>query len=146
MELFFRDIKQTLGMDVLRCQTPAMVEKEIVMHALAYNLIRALMQDIGRSHDLAVSRLSFKGTVDALRQWQELFEGGRDHPRRVRQLRGMFYQSVAGDRLLIRPGRSEPRAVKRRPKNFRLLTQPRAQMIVERCRKQSQKPSKNALN
>ncbi len=136
VELFFRDLKQTLGM----------VEKEIVMHALAYNLIRALMQDIAQSHDLAVSRLSFKGTVDALRQWQELFESSQDHPRRVRHLRRMFYQAVAGDPLLVRPERSEPRAVKRRPKNFRLLTQPRAQMVVERCRKQSQKPSKNALN
>lgn len=146
VELFFRDIKQTLGMDVLRCQTPAMVEKEIVMHALAYNLIRALMQDIAQSHDLAVSRLSFKGTVDALRQWKELFEGSRDHPRRVRHLRRKFYQTVAADLLMLRPGRSEPRAVKRRPKNFRLLTKPRALMVVERSRKQSQKPSKNALN
>lgn len=146
VELFFRDIKQTLGMDVLRCQTPAMVEKEIVMHALAYNLIRALMQDIARNHDLAASRLSFKGTVDALRQWQEIFEGGREHPRRVRQLREMFYQTIAGDLLLVRPDRSEPRAAKRRPKNFRLLTKPRHQMVVERSRKQSQKPSRNALN
>ena len=146
IELFFRDLKQTLGMDVLRCQTPKMVEKEIVMHALAYNLIRALMQDIAQSHDLSVSRLSFKGTVDALRQWQELFEGSGDHPRRVRHLREMFYQTVAGDPLLVRPERSEPRAVKRRPKNFRLLTKPRHQMVVERCRKQSQKPSKKALN
>jgi hypothetical protein len=48
VELFFRDIKITLGLDVLRCQTPAMVRKEIVMHAIAYNLIRALMQDIAR--------------------------------------------------------------------------------------------------
>ena len=146
VELFFRDIKQTLGMDVLRCQTPAMVAKEIVMHALAYNLIRVLMRDIAQSHDLSVSRLSFKGTVDALRQWQELFEGGRVHRRRVHQLRQKFYETVAGDPLLVRPGRSEPRVVKRRPKNFRLLTKPRALMVVERCRKQSQKPSNNALN
>jgi hypothetical protein len=146
IELFFRDIKQTLGLDVLRCQTPAMVEKEIVMHALAYNLIRALMQDIAHSQAVALSRVSFKGTVDALRQWQELFEGSREHPRRVHKLREMFYQTVAGDPLLVRPERSEPRAVKRRPKNFRLLTKPRHQMIVERSRKQSQKPSKKALN
>lgn len=146
VELFFRDIKQTPGMGVLRCQTPGMVDKEIVMHALAYNLIRALMQDIAQSHDLPAGRLSFKGTVDALRQWQGLFEGSQDHPRRVRQLRQMFHETVAGDPLLVRPDRSEPRAVKRRPKNFRLLTKPRAQMVVERCRKQSQKPSNKALN
>jgi hypothetical protein len=146
IELFLRDIKQTLGMDVLRCQSPAMVEKEIVMHALAYNLIRALMQDIAQSYGLGVSRISFKGTVDALRQWQELFEGSQQHPRRLGHLRRRFYETVAGDPLLVRPERSEPRAVKRRPKNFRLLTKPRAQMVVERCRKQSQKPSKKALN
>ena len=58
----------------------------------------------------------------------------------------MFCQTVAGDPLPVRPDRSEPRAVKRRPKNFRLLTKPRRQMIVERSRKQSQKPSKKALN
>lgn len=146
IELFFRDIKQTLGMDVLRCQTPQMVEKEIVMHALAYNLIRALMQDIAHRQGVSSSRLSFKGTVDALRQWQELFESRGSTPRRVRQMRQMFYEAVAGDPLLVRPNRSEPRAVKRRPKNFRLLTKPRHQMVVERGRKQSQKPSKNALN
>ena len=146
IELFFRDIKQTLGMDVLRCQTPKMVAKEIVMHAIAYNLIRALMQDIAHSQAVVLSRVSFKGTVDALRQWQELFESSQQHPRRIQKLREMFYQTVAGDPLLVRPDRSEPRAVKRRPKNFRLLTKPRHQMVVERCRKQSQKPSKKALN
>ena len=146
VELFFRDIKQTLGLDVLRCQTPQMAEKEIVMHVLGYNLIRALMQDIACREGVSSGRLSFKGTVDALRQWQELFESSGQTPRRVRQMRQMFYAAVAGDPLLVRPDRSEPRAVKRRPKNFRLLTKPRAQMVVERSRKRSQKPSKKALN
>ena len=145
VELFFRDIKATLGLDVLRCQTPAMVRKEIVMHALAYNLIRALMQDIAHSYQVSVQRLSFKGTVDALRQWRELFENTKAQPRAAGKLRLLFYQSIANDLLPHRPDRSEPRAVKRRPKNFRLLTKPRHEMIVERNRKQSQKPSKNAL-
>jgi hypothetical protein len=146
VELFFRDIKTTLGLDVLRCQTPAMVRKEIVMHAIAYNLIRALMQDVAHSYQVSVQRLSFKGTVDALRQWRELFENTRSEVRASDKLRRLFYQSIANDLLLDRPNRSEPRAVKRRPKNFRLLTQPRHEMIVERNRKQSQKPSKQALN
>jgi hypothetical protein len=146
VELFFRDIKITLGLDVLRCQTPAMVRKEIVMHAIAYNLIRALMQDIARRYQMDVGRLSFKGTVDALRQWRELFEAAKTQPRLTHKLRGLFYQSIATDPLIARPERSEPRAVKRRPKNFRLLTKPRKEMVVERCRKWSQKPSKHALN
>lgn len=145
-ELFFRDIKITLGLDVLRCQTAAMVRKEIVMHALAYNLIRALMQDIAHRYQVAVQQLSFKGTVDALRQWRDVFENAKRRARTTCQLRRLFYQSIATDLLLDRPERSEPRAVKRRPKNFRLLTKPRHEMVVERCRKWSQKPSKNALN
>jgi hypothetical protein len=146
IELFFRDIKTTLGLDVLRCQTPAMVRKEIVMHALAYNLIRALLQDIAHSYQIHLHQLSFKGTIDALRQWRELFENANGQTRKTGKLRRLFYQSIATDPLLVRPERSEPRAVKRRPKNFRLLTKPRHEMLVERCRKWSQKPSKNALN
>jgi hypothetical protein len=146
VELFLRDIKTTLGLDVLRCQTPAMIRKEIVMHALAYNLIRALMQDIAHTCQIHLHRLSFKGTADALRQWRDLFENIKSQARATCKLRRLFYQSIADDLLLDRPNRAEPRAVKRRPKNFRLLTQPRHQMVVERCRKQSQKPSKNALN
>lgn len=145
IELFFRDIKTTLGLDVLRCQTPALVRKEIVMHAIAYNLIRALMQDIAHRHVMPLQRLSFKGTVDALRQWRELFESSQPDKHQTRKLRELFYRSIATDLLLVRPDRAEPRAVKRRPKNFRLLTKPRREMVVERNRKQSQKPSKHAL-
>ena len=133
-------------MDVLRCRTPAMVRKEIVMHAIAYNLIRALMHDIACTYQLELIRLSFRGTVDALRQWSNLLAGTNGSPARSEKLRHSFYHAVATDLLLDRPNRSEPRAVKRRPKNFRLLTKPRKEMIVERCRKWSQKPSKNALN
>jgi hypothetical protein len=146
VELFFRDIKTTLGLDVLRCQTPAMVRKEIVMHAIAYNLIRALMQDIAHSYQIHLHRLSFKGTVDALRQWRELFENAKRQKRTTDKLRRLFYQNIAHDLLPDRPDRSEPRVVKRRPKNFRLLTKPRHEMIVERNRKCGQKPSKHALN
>lgn len=145
VELCFRDIKTTLGLDVLRCLTPAMVCKEIVMHAIAYNLIRALMQDIAHTHQVSVQRLSFKGTVDALRQWRDLFENAKKQPHATCKLRRLFYRSIANDVLLDRPGRSEPRAVKRRPKNFRLLTKPRHEMIVERYRKPSQKSSNHAL-
>ena len=63
-----------------------------------------------------------------------------------RILRRAFQSGLTVSLVLDRPGRSEPRAVKRRPKNFRLLTKPRHEMMVERFRKQSQKPSKHALN
>lgn len=73
VELYFRDIKVTLGLDVLRCKTPEMVEKEIVMHAITYNAIRAIMQQAAVINDAPLDRLSFKGTVDTLREWASLF-------------------------------------------------------------------------
>jgi len=62
VELHFREIKITLGMDVLRCQSPDMVEKEVFMHSIAYNLVRALMQKAAMDHSVNLSRISFKGT------------------------------------------------------------------------------------
>jgi hypothetical protein len=111
VELFFREA--TLGLDVLRCQTPAMVRKEIVMHALACNLIRALMQDIAHSYQVSVQRLSFKGTVDALRQWRELFENTKAQPRAAGKLRLLFHQSIANDLL--------PHAIASSHKNHRRM-------------------------
>lgn len=143
VELFFRDIKQTLGMDVLRCKSPTLVRKEIVMHAIGYNLIRALMQDIAHSYQVAVQRISFKGTVDALRQWRELFETSKAGVRVGCRLKELFYRSIADDLLLERPERSEPRMRKRRPKNFPLLMRPRREIIASITRKKS---TTHALN
>lgn len=146
VEVFYRDIKQTMAMDILRCKSPEMIDKEVVMHAIAHNLIRALIQDIAQSYQVEITRLSFKGTLDALRQWQPLLEtGGRERRPSVKWV-CLLYEIVVTDPLILRPNRSEPRAVKRRPKNYRLLTKPRKEMVVERCRKLSQKSSKKALN
>lgn len=146
VEVFYRDIKQTMGMDILRCQTPEMIQKEIHLHAIAYNLIRSLMNDIARRYEVDVARLSFKGTLDALRQWQPILDKPGLHPQVSSADRDALYEIIAADLLPHRPNRTEPRAVKRRPKNFRLMTRPRHKMVVERSRKQSQKSSKILLN
>ena len=65
-ELDLRSIKVVLGMDVLRCKTPAMVRKEIGMTLAAYNVIRALMVRAAREHDRVPRRLSFKGALQSL--------------------------------------------------------------------------------
>jgi len=72
VELFFREIKTALGLDVLRCQSPDLIEKEVWMQVIAYNLVRALMLSAAKAHRVPVDRLSFKGTVDTLRQWTPL--------------------------------------------------------------------------
>jgi hypothetical protein len=125
VELFFRDIKITLGMDVLRCQTPAMVRKEIAMHAIAYNLIRALMQQAAALYHVPIERLSFKGSVDTLRQWTETLNAASDRPREQARLFNQLLQILAEDILPNRPKRSEPRVRKRRAKAYPLMTHPR---------------------
>jgi hypothetical protein len=131
VELFFRDIKTTLGLDVVRCLKPALVEKEVWMQAIAYNLVRALMLEAALTHNVEVERLSFKGTVDTLRQWAPLLSPERAGTRRA----GCeLLRIIAADQLAFRPNRVEPRARKRRPKNYQLLTRPRRHMRVSASR------------
>jgi len=130
VELFFRDIKTTMGMDILRCKTPDMVRKEIVMHLIAYNCIRYLMVEAAQQAGEQVRRISFKGSVQALRQWEPHLNQTKISHQEQRRLIQLLYESIADYIVPERPGRSEPRAVKRRPKSYQLLTAPRHEMKV----------------
>ena len=140
VELHFREIKITLGMDVLRCQTPGMVEKEVMMHAISYNLIRALMQEAAIRHQVDLTRISFKGTVDTLRHWSASLEALRGMPRKQQALLEAMFELMAKDLVPLRPGREEPRAKKRRPKNYQLLTKPRHEMEFSGHRNRPKSP------
>ena len=146
VELHFREIKILLGLDILRCQSPAMIHKELALHLIAYNLVRALMQQAAALHHVPLARLSFKGTLDTLRQWADVLHAARGHPRKQAALRRAMLALIARDQLPERPDRTEPRAKKRRPKNYRLLTKPRHQMRVPPHRNRPRKSSQNALN
>jgi hypothetical protein len=128
VELFFRDIKTTMGMDVLRCKTPEMVEKEIIMHFIAYNSIRRLMYEAAEEKDVDVSRISFKGTLQALRQWEPHLNHAKLSRRERFRILSCLYDAIAENKIPLRPGRSEPRCVKRRPKPYQLLTLARHKM------------------
>lgn len=134
VELFFRHIKTTMGMDVLRCKTPAMVRKEMLMHLIAYNCIRRLMFEAAEESALSVSRLSFKGAVEALRHWEPHLNGACQSQRERFRLISNLYEGIASNTVPLRPGRTEPRAVKRRRKNHRLMTRPRHEMVVPKHR------------
>ena len=136
VELFFRDIKTTMGMDILRCKTPDMVRKEIVMHLIAYNCIRYLMVEAAQQAGEQVRRISFKGSVQALRQWEPHLNQTKISHQEQRRLIQLLYESIADYIVPERPGRSEPRAVKRRPKSYQLLTAPRHEMKVTLHRSQ----------
>mgnify|MGYP000908900548 CR=1 FL=1 len=126
IELWFRDIKTSMGMERLRCQTPKMVHKELEMFLIAYNLIRALVSYASAGHQVPVDRISFKGTVDASRQYSVAIAQARSKKKR-QELVADLLRVIAADQLPDRPGRREPRAVKRRPKPYPLLNKPRRQ-------------------
>ncbi|MEI9898394.1 MAG: transposase [Chthoniobacter sp.] len=128
VELHFQQIKTHLAMDVLRCKSPELIEREVLMHQIAYNLVRSLMQRSAHGHHVPLSRLSFKGTLDTLRHWSVLIAAAEPTPRHQQKLIAQMLSLIAGDPVPERPGRSEPRAKKRRGKNYQLLTKPRSQM------------------
>ena len=123
-ELFLRDIKISMGMDVLRCKTPEMVDKEILMHIIAYNLVRALMFQAATTHGVPLSRVSFKGTVSTLRQWMPLAALAVEKTA-AKAMLSIILQCSAADLVPDRPNRIEPRALKRRKKNYQLLNEHR---------------------
>lgn len=120
VELDIRNIKTTLGMEHLRCKTPAMARKELWVYLLAYNLIRLLMAQSALLADQLPRQLSFKHSVQIWLAWQQR---GGDSEEGV-TLNALLVL-IAGPRVGRRPGRIEPRALKRRPKPFPLLMQPR---------------------
>jgi hypothetical protein len=122
VELFFRDIKTTLGLDVLRCCSPALVDKAVWMQVFAYNLVRALMLESAWTYAVPLDRLSFKGTVDTLRQWTPLYAPSMFAFKRARQ---ELLRIIAADQVPLRPHRFEPRLRKRRPKQYPFITVPR---------------------
>lgn len=128
VELHFHQLKTILHLDILRCQSPELIIKELQLHLIVYNLIRALMQKAAHCHDVSLSRISFKGTLDTVRQWSEVIHASSGQPRKQSLLIRDMLRLIALDTLPLRPGRSEPRAKKRRPKNFHLLTRPRHKM------------------
>ena len=147
IELHFAQIKTTLGLDVLRCQSPGMIEKELQIHLIAYNLVRGLMQKAAHLHHVALDRISFKGSLDTLRHWAQAIYASNNSPRKQAELIARMLEAIAGDLVPHRPGRSEPRAKKRRPKTYQLLTKPRHEMKVIAHREKYRAPHpKSALS
>jgi hypothetical protein len=122
MELTLRNIKITLQMDHLSCKTPENLEREICMHFLVHNLVRRLMLEAARRHGVALERVSFAGSLAAARRYSEALLQARSKARRD-DLYQELLRVIARDLVPHRPGRREPRAVKRRPKPYpRLMT------------------------
>jgi len=115
VETNLRHLKQTLGLKVLKSQTVAGVEKDIVVFGLVYNLVRAALLQAAEAQGVAPQRISF---VDALRYLRWPLEPAPGRPP----------QRPTSAPLVVNPrppGRFEPRVRKRRPPEYPLMTQPR---------------------
>ena len=110
VELNLRHLKITMKMEVLRCETVSGVEKELLMYAIAYNLVRLVMWEASVRQGVSVRWIS---VVDALR-WLVSASPGVSSPRLVVNP--------------VRPNRLEPRVRKRRPKQYPLMKKPRAEL------------------
>jgi Transposase DDE domain len=110
VEEHLKALKQTMKMDVLKCKTVDGVLKELTMYAAAYNLVRLTMIEASGRQGVGVERISF---IDALR-WLRDGEDGEAMPELVVNP--------------ARPGRSEPRCKKRRPKQYDLMRVPRVEL------------------
>src|SRR5690606_31878862 len=97
-----------------RCHSPEMVQKEILMHLIAYNAVRLLMLNSAKTINQLPRKMSFKGSVQALRQWEPQLNltGSNDLERR--RMMSVLIEAIAAATVYSRPGRREPRCVKRR--------------------------------
>jgi hypothetical protein len=128
LELCLRDLKATMGMGELRCKTPEMAEKELLAYLVAHNLVRCLIAEAVACHQAELERVSFKGSIDALRQFSDAISRAPNRKLR-RQLWEDLLLALARDLVPLRPNRTEPRAVKRRPKPYPLLNKPRRKFV-----------------
>ena len=126
VELNLRHLKTTLGMDVLRCKTPSMVRKEIYVYLLAYNLLRSLMWSAGTTYNTPPLRLSLQGTRHHLNNFIPQLLALTSNQRH--QIYHTLLKVIVHKAVPERPGRSEPRVRKRRPKSYPLMTKSRHEL------------------
>lgn len=111
-EMCFDDLKTTLQMAHLKCLSPAMVQKELGMFLIAHNFLRCLMAQAAAQAQIKIEQISFKGTLDGFRQAAIAMTQAKSKASRG-AVWEQFMESLAADKLPDRPGRIEPRAVKR---------------------------------
>lgn len=113
-------------------KTPEMAIKTLAMIRIAYNLLRLLMQRAAREAGVPVGSISFKEALDLTTSIHESFRACAGKPLKRADQMGFLVETMSTRVIGHRPGRREPRAVKRRPKPFPLLNKPRHELL--RCR------------
>jgi putative transposase len=128
VELDIRSIKQTLKINHIACKSPAMVRRALWAAFLGYNVVRRVLKEAAQAHGLCPRQLSFAGAVQILEAFRTLLMNCPEE--RKAELLCRVLAAVATHKVGDRPGRCEPRRVKRRPK-YPLLNKPRAEARAE---------------
>ena len=132
-EINLRSLKTMMHMDVLRCQTPDMVRKEIWAHLLAYNLIRTVIAQAAARHGKDPRQISFTRAMRTLEAFRPAIARiPREH---LAALYEHMLKAIASHEIGHRPDRLEPRQRKRRPKPYKLMTKPRNQARKQEAKK-----------
>ena len=139
-ELHLRSLKQTLQMDILRGKSPAMVRKEIWAHLLVYNIVRTVMAQAAAQAQVRPDQISFTGALQTINAFLPEMRAAQT-PEDAQVLWEVLLWAVGEHRVGDRPDRYEPRAVKRRPKNYPRLREPREE-ARKRLRKRAKRVGK----
>jgi hypothetical protein len=128
LEMCLDDLKTTLHMEFLRSRSPEMVRKEMYTRLIAHNLIRCTMAKAAAEYQQPLERISFKGSLDALRHFTYTMSQARSKTKRQR-LWDSLLQTLAKDLVRARRGRREPRAIKRKKNKYPRLDAPRHRFV-----------------
>jgi hypothetical protein len=126
LEMCLDDLKTSLQMEFMRGRTPQMVLKEMYTRLIAHNLLRCTLAQAASDHNVPLDRLSFKGSLDALRHFTYAMARAQSKAKR-QALWDLLLETLAQDLVPERPGRREPRAVKRKKNKYPRLDAPRHQ-------------------
>lgn len=129
IEVDLRSIKTHLGMEMLSCLSPTMIKKEIAIYFIAYNLIRSIIAQSAVIHEKIPRQISFKGAVQLIVAGATTLIGVTS--RCIMEMVNAILLAISTNAVGIRHQTPQPRAIKRRPKPYPLLTKPRREAVMD---------------
>jgi hypothetical protein len=129
IEVDLRSIKTHMGMEMLSCLSPEMIKKEIAIYFMAYNLIRSIISQSAVIHEKIPRQISFKGAAQLIVVGATTLIGMAS--RCITGMVNTILLAISTNAVGIRNQTPQPRAIKRRPKPYPLLTKPRREAVID---------------
>lgn len=129
IEVKFRDIKTTMGFEMLRVKTPEMAHLTMQMIQIVYNLLKLKQAGAIEGEAIQLDEIGFKGTLDVINENRNRFQKLGRHPGMRAKENSKLEERIRERMINVRPFRHEPRAIKTRPKPYQYLTKPRHEFV-----------------